>query len=167
MPTMNKTQGQTYYCKMCFDAGKTELVYSSHCIRDSKKNITCPLLLSIKCRNCSKMGHTSKYCKAKSRATFQVQKPSVVINQEPPKKKPQLRVFEMLTYDSSSDDESDTDHDALGPDALGPVSDALGPDALGPEPLDPEPVDPEPVDNWSKYSGVDWNEMLSDDDEFV
>ena len=176
MPNMNKIQGQTYYCKMCFDAGKTELVYSSHCIRDSKKNITCPLLLSIKCRNCSKMGHTSKYCKAKSRATFQVQKPSVVINQEPPKKKSQLRGFEMLTYDSSSDD--DADHDALepesdalvyDPDALGSESDALGSDALGSESdaLGSDALGLEPVDNWSKYSGVDWNEMLSDDDEFV
>ena len=154
---MNKIQGQTYYCKMCFDAGKTELVYSSHCIRDNKRNITCPLLLSIKCRNCNKMGHTSKYCKAKSRPTFRVQKPNIEFKQEKAKKKQQNRGFAMLTYDSSSDDECDTEPEPVAPEPVAP------------EPISPEPVapEPEPDDNWSKYSGVDWNEMLSDDEEFV
>ena len=163
MPIMNKIQGQTYYCKMCFDAGKTELVYSSHCIRDSKRNITCPLLLSIKCRNCSKMGHTSKYCKVKSRPPLQVQKPLVEFNQEKPKKKQQKRGFAILTYESSSDDEPEHE----------PEPEPVSPEPVAPEPVPPEPVahepvahEPEPDDNWSKYSGVDWNDLLSDD-EFV
>jgi Nanos RNA binding domain len=50
-------------CKVCRDAGKTEQEYSSHWVRDKAGRVTCPTLLSQKCRNCGKSGHTIKYCK--------------------------------------------------------------------------------------------------------
>jgi protein nanos 1 len=50
-------------CKVCRDAGKSEQEYSSHRVRDKNGRVTCPTLLSQKCRNCGKNGHTIKYCK--------------------------------------------------------------------------------------------------------
>ena len=67
----------TPFCKMCYDAGKLEEVYTSHWLRSSKdasSRITCPLLLSIKCKFCKKGGHTVKYCnKLKNRQQKQQQ----------------------------------------------------------------------------------------------
>jgi protein nanos 1 len=51
-------------CKVCRDAGKSEQEYSSHWVRDKNGRVTCPTLLSQKCRNCGKSGHTIKYCKS-------------------------------------------------------------------------------------------------------
>jgi len=53
-------------CKVCRDAGKSEAEYSSHWVRDKVGRVTCPTLLSQKCRNCGKSGHTIKYCKVRS-----------------------------------------------------------------------------------------------------
>jgi hypothetical protein len=50
-------------CKVCRDAGKSEKECSSHWVRDKSGKVTCPILLSQKCRNCGKNGHTIKYCK--------------------------------------------------------------------------------------------------------
>ncbi len=57
-------------CKVCFDAGKPESESSTHNVKDKQGNVVCPTLLSVKCRFCSKNGHTVKYCevlKAKTR----------------------------------------------------------------------------------------------------
>ena len=52
-------------CKVCFDAGKSPEVYSSHYVKSAdRKRIICPTILSIKCRYCEKEGHTVKYCDA-------------------------------------------------------------------------------------------------------
>lgn len=50
-------------CKVCRDAGKSEQECSSHWVREKNGRVTCPTLLSQKCRNCGKSGHTVKYCK--------------------------------------------------------------------------------------------------------
>jgi hypothetical protein len=47
------------FCKMCFDAGKVEV---NHFLRDRQGVVTCPTLKGIKCRFCSGVGHTPKYC---------------------------------------------------------------------------------------------------------
>lgn len=52
-------------CKFCKDAGKSENEYTSHFLRESKdpnSRITCPTLLAIQCRYCSKKGHTVSKC---------------------------------------------------------------------------------------------------------
>ena len=57
-------------CKVCFDAGKPESESSTHNVKDKQGKVVCPTLLSVKCRFCSKNGHTVKYCevlKAKTR----------------------------------------------------------------------------------------------------
>ena len=56
-----------FYCKVCHDAGKTESVYTSHCVKTynintGKTDTTCPTLLALECRYCWKTGHTVKFC---------------------------------------------------------------------------------------------------------
>lgn len=54
------------YCKVCYDAGKTESEYTSHWVRSKDRTgktvVICPTLLSTECRFCYKMGHTAKFC---------------------------------------------------------------------------------------------------------
>lgn len=54
-------------CKVCKDAGKVEIEYTSHFLRslpdrNGKITITCPTLLAAECRYCHKQGHTIKFC---------------------------------------------------------------------------------------------------------
>ena len=49
------------FCKVCFDASKSD--YKTHNVRDSASNVVCPLLLNTKCHKCGYFGHTTKYCK--------------------------------------------------------------------------------------------------------
>jgi hypothetical protein len=48
------------YCKICFDLKNYQ--FNTHNVRDKERNITCPYLLKIKCRNCGLLGHTASYC---------------------------------------------------------------------------------------------------------
>jgi hypothetical protein len=63
-------KNETKFCAVCHAAGRPG--YDTHFVRADKfdrfSEITCPYLLSIKCRNCGGTGHTSSYCNA-SRAS--------------------------------------------------------------------------------------------------
>jgi hypothetical protein len=55
------------FCKVCFDAGKPESMYTSHTVksldvRSGKLVTTCVTLLELECRYCFKNGHTVKFC---------------------------------------------------------------------------------------------------------
>ena len=50
------------FCKVCKDAKKSESVYTSHQVRDTKGKVVCPTLLSQKCKFCKEKGHTPKHC---------------------------------------------------------------------------------------------------------
>jgi hypothetical protein len=58
----------TSFCKVCQDAGKLEIDYTSHYVKsppDKRTGICyviCPTLLSTECRYCHKLGHTAKFC---------------------------------------------------------------------------------------------------------
>lgn len=57
------------FCKVCHDAGKPEIDYTSHHVRslpDKQGNskVTCPTLLNTECRFCYGLGHTAKFCPA-------------------------------------------------------------------------------------------------------
>lgn len=54
----------TMTCKVCKDAGKP---YQGHTVRNSQGKITCPILLSQKCKYCQRPGHTPKYCNQKKK----------------------------------------------------------------------------------------------------
>ena len=63
-------KNETKFCAVCHAAGRPG--YDTHFVRADKfdrfSEITCPYLLSIKCRNCGGTGHTASYCTA-SRAS--------------------------------------------------------------------------------------------------
>ena len=63
---VQKAVVQKAFCKICFDAGKPENVYTSHFVKDVKGpegKVLCPYLLSLTCSYCKqKTGHTLRYC---------------------------------------------------------------------------------------------------------
>jgi hypothetical protein len=59
---MNQYLNKKSFCKVCQDAGKNELEYNSHNLKNEKGLIICPTLLDLNCRYCFKKGHTVKYC---------------------------------------------------------------------------------------------------------
>ena len=52
------------YCKVCFDAGKPEEVFTSHSVKNEFGMVTCVTLLTHHCELCGCIGHTRKYCPA-------------------------------------------------------------------------------------------------------
>lgn len=54
------------FCKVCYDAGKTEREYTSHFVKSKPGNdgkVVCPYLLSLECTYCKKKeGHTASHC---------------------------------------------------------------------------------------------------------
>ena len=58
------------FCKICYDSGRSAAVYESHYVRmwpgDDDAPVTCPLLLSNRCRRCGEIGHTYSFCKSKN-----------------------------------------------------------------------------------------------------
>ena len=55
------------FCKVCYDAGKSEDVYTSHYVKDApgkEGKVVCPYLLSLSCGYCKKerAGHTTRHC---------------------------------------------------------------------------------------------------------
>nr|ACI90363.1 CNNOS1-like protein [Philodina roseola] len=54
-------------CVFCRNNGENELIYSSHSLKDSLGNVTCPILRAYQCPICGATGaqaHTIKYCQA-------------------------------------------------------------------------------------------------------
>jgi len=50
------------FCKVCFDAGKTDTAHFVRSSPDPKSQVLCPTLLALECRYCAQTGHTVKYC---------------------------------------------------------------------------------------------------------
>ena len=63
---MKMTTTTKPFCKVCYDAGKNESVYTSHFVKDkqgSDGKVVCPYLLSLTCTFCKKSeGHTARHC---------------------------------------------------------------------------------------------------------
>jgi len=56
---------QKTFCKVCFDAGKTEQEYTSHFLKDRpgpNGKVVCPTLLLTECRYCHEHGHFKSHC---------------------------------------------------------------------------------------------------------
>jgi len=63
---MSKTTQTKKFCKVCFDAKKTEAEYTSHYVRQSPEpgsKVVCPTLLAAECGYCHEKGHTPSCCK--------------------------------------------------------------------------------------------------------
>ncbi len=104
------------FCKVCQDAGKSEVDYRSHFTRetaDPHSKVVCPLLLSLECRFCFKNGHTVKYCpklkqQDKTLKYAQANKQKQIEHKLEIKqvaKKPSANLF--ICLDSDSEEESD------------------------------------------------------------
>jgi len=53
------------FCKVCFDAGKSEQEYTGHFLKDRpgpNGNVICPTLLATECRYCHEHGHFKSHC---------------------------------------------------------------------------------------------------------
>lgn len=64
----NNTSVKKPFCKVCFDAKKTEAIYTGHWVRSLPNiygvvSVTCPTLLNNPCRHCNTVGHTVAFCK--------------------------------------------------------------------------------------------------------
>jgi len=53
---------RTFFCKVCKDSGKSEDIFTSHCVKDAKGVVQCPTLLGQACLRCNRKGHTASYC---------------------------------------------------------------------------------------------------------
>lgn len=67
MSRVNNTSAKKVvpFCKVCYDSGKCEEVFSSHFIRaspDHNSKVVCPTLLNQACLKCGLKGHTRSRC---------------------------------------------------------------------------------------------------------
>ena len=110
------------YCKVCFDAGKSESEYTSHWVRSlpdkyGKTTVTCPTLLSTRCRFCYMFGHTTKFCPAAIKQTEQFEKIEWATEQEYNKPKPKNNSsrFSVLNDDSDEEEPQKPTWDTIAP----------------------------------------------------
>lgn len=100
------------FCKVCFDAGKTDTAHFVRKTPDTKSPVVCPTLLALQCRYCDQAGHTVKYCavlkknnKEKARADSQLRRVHVDAPVAPSKPK-NNNLFALLEEeDSDNEDE--------------------------------------------------------------
>ena len=104
------------FCKVCHDAGKSEIEYTSHFVKSNpgpNGKVVCPTLLAQECRYCYNAGHTAGYCpviaekkKADERAEREVARREAAEKKPAtkPATKQQTNVFAALN-DSSTDSE--------------------------------------------------------------
>jgi hypothetical protein len=111
------------FCKVCFDAGKTDTAHFVRLNSNPDSPVTCPTLLALQCRYCFKSGHTVKYCsvlkqnnkeKERARRITTVQQPVIL-----PVAKKSTNKFDALMDDS--DDEQETTIDQQDFPTLAPV----------------------------------------------
>jgi hypothetical protein len=107
------------FCKVCFDAGKPEQVYTSHYVKSApgpNSKVVCPTLLSQDCGYCFKSGHTPKFCpviaknkaaedKARKQAMYSQEAATTEQKKQVPKK--HLNAFAAL---DSSDSETEAEN---------------------------------------------------------
>ena len=78
----NKKSTKGPFCKVCYDTGKPESVYTSHYVRDVPGEngvVVCPTLLDIQCRYCKKKGHTTSKCPILKKKGIKVPAPSIML----------------------------------------------------------------------------------------
>lgn len=107
----NNASVKKSFCKVCCDAGKTELEYTNHCVKNNTGKVICPILLSQLCRYCSKKGHTVSYCpvmaKNKKRESYllDLEKEKSVKSVKNDKKSTLKNKFQVLDSDSEEEEE--------------------------------------------------------------
>ncbi len=95
-------------CKVCKDAGKSEIQYSNHWVKNNQGQVICPTLLSLKCRNCDKSGHTVSHCselEKRNNQKLQLQSPAPLLPLPKKENKKPINIFESLEINSDSEDD--------------------------------------------------------------
>ena len=107
----NKSTKKTgKFCKVCFDSGKDESIYTSHFVKSAPSLgvIVCPTLKATECRYCKKSGHTVKFCKALQEKEKMNKKRKEMPTKTPVKKEKVVEKvrnpFEVLIMDSDDED---------------------------------------------------------------
>jgi hypothetical protein len=108
---MSSNSNMKPWCKVCKDAGKTEV---GQWPKDKAGVTICPTLLSQNCRYCLKAGHTVKYCQVLSdkkkqddkrmKKSARQAKQCDATQAEAKTKKAPVNVFTSLEEDSSDDE---------------------------------------------------------------
>lgn len=97
------------FCKVCFDAGKTDTAHFVRSSPDPKSKVTCPTLLALECRYCAQVGHTVKYCsvlKKNNKDKDRLDRQTRVVNTVTPIVAPTIKnnnMFAALEQDSDDD----------------------------------------------------------------
>ena len=109
--TKKATKGP--FCKVCFDTGKPESVYTSHYVRDVPGEsgvVVCPTLLDIQCRYCKKKGHTTSKCPILKKKGIKAPAPSLMLPEVANNERLRLQntrnnSFGELAYNSDDDED--------------------------------------------------------------
>jgi hypothetical protein len=107
MSSQNNSRSSKPFCKVCFDAGKLENVYTSHNVKTYNVKtalmvVTCPTLNATECRYCFKLGHTTKFCpvleqnKKLQMSDQRRRQPSRPKEEEKPQEKKPVGMFALL-----------------------------------------------------------------------
>ena len=146
------------FCKVCYDTGKPEGIYTSHYVKDIpgvSGKVICPTLLATECRYCRKKGHTISKCpllqkhgeNGKSKFVPRPNKIGSQINSTKQEKKPSKKENKHLNQFSvlSLEDPDELDSTDLIPEVeKTPESIFLGPRT----PPGPPPPLPQSYNNW-------------------
>ena len=146
------------FCKVCYDTGKPEGIYTSHYVKDIpgvSGKVICPTLLATECRYCRKKGHTISKCpllqkhgeNGKSKFVPRPNKFVSQINSTKQEKKPAKKENKPLNQFSvlSLEDPDDLDSTDLIPDAKNTLETIF----IGPRtPPGPPPPLPQSYNNW-------------------
>ena len=117
------------FCKVCFDSGKPESVYTNHTVksvdvRTGKLVTTCVTLLALECRYCFKNGHTVKFCPVLEE-NKKMEKNREKVNRLQHQVKPQEQekvVQKPLNVFAALAEESDHEEDKVQMPVVNPVS---------------------------------------------
>lgn len=107
------------FCKVCCDAGKSELEYTNHCVKNNTGKVICPILLSQLCRYCSKNGHTVSYCpvmaKNKKRESYLEKSVKNSVKKDVKKStlKNKFQVFESDSEEEEEEEERDDEKEEI------------------------------------------------------
>lgn len=113
----NNKPRKTPFCKVCFDAGKSEAVYTGHYVKNQQGKVTCITLLTQCCSNCNKVGHTKKHCNTVAKAKIQLTGTIDFAAKKPTTKMlcigiPANRFANIGNHDDDDDDDDDINDDA-------------------------------------------------------
>jgi hypothetical protein len=111
------------FCKVCKDARKSEIEFSSHNVKNDKGNVVCPTLLNQACGYCKEKGHTVKFCSvlqkknveetrdARQEARQEAYKRKLDVLEPKPKSKPFHENTFASAFDSDSEEEEEEEEE--------------------------------------------------------